>query len=118
MITAQEAKELAQQSEASLNKFIDLLGLEIRKLAEDGKYEYIYTGGKTGDPTPTADIHLLEYQVFRMPKFWELVTQKLKTHPLSFRVDTYKSAPEVPRGLGVYDDNEPPRVTYGLRIRW
>lgn len=115
MITAKEAKQLAQESESNVNNFIERLSVEIRKAAEEGKYEYLYTGGLLGDPTRSGVYGV--HEAFETPRFWKLVIEKLKAYPQSFNVDMYKSEPRMPGGLAATEDSQP-YVCYGFRIRW
>lgn len=120
MITAAEAKLRAQNSKEQVGKFLEILGKEIETLAEQGKFEYEYHGGKSFDPVSTDKLYGAPYASMPVPEFWKLVEEALKAPPNYFRVKIEKSAPYIPRGgLGCMDDEpQEEQVHLSMKISW
>jgi hypothetical protein len=118
MITAAEAKKRAQNSKEQVTKFLEVLGEEIEKQADQGLFEYEYQGGKRFDPTETVKLQAKTWETIDVPEFWKLVEAALKTYPYNYSVKIEKTAPFVPRFLGQMDDNPDPEVRLVMKIKW
>lgn len=118
MISAADAKKRAQNSQERVTQFLEVLGAEIEKLADQGKFEYEYQGGKKFDPVDTVKLIAKPYQTLEVPEFWKLVETALKTYPNNYSVKIEKSAPYVPHFMGQMDDNPEPEVRLCMKIKW
>ena len=117
MITAAEAKTRAQNSKERVTQFLEVLGAEIVKLADEGKFEYEYRGGLRYDPTDTAKLIGATFATIPTPDFWKLVAEALKSYPNNYQVKIEKSAPYTPHGLGMIDDPEE-QCHLSMKIMW
>ena len=112
MITAAEARALQETGQANVNKFLDLIELEIKKTAAGGYNRYVcYVEGlwSTTDrrrPPPLTGIQ-------------QAVIDALKQSPYSFGAtwaadgDSY-----VPRGLADDDGHGPAYQNWCIHISW
>lgn len=117
MISALDAKKRAQNSNESVQRFLEILGKEIEIQADAGKYEYVYSGGKSYDPVNVSDLIGAQYARIPEPPFWKLVKAALEAHPNNFRVQIFKSEPFIPTGLGSSGDEEP-IINMRMKISW
>lgn len=112
MITAQEAKALAEASAANLERYLALIDKEIRERAEknERKYEcYVKDLWDSGEsrrpPTPTV--------------LQQRVIDALKMAPNFFGAEWKESGdPYVPRGLADDNGKGPSYQNYCIHIRW
>ena len=111
MITAQEARELTEQSEVHVNKYLALVEVEIRKQAALGKKSFSCYVTDLWDSTDSWS-HL------SMTPLQAHVMEKLKASPNYFGVQWTKDGDSyVPRA---YEDDSNPRKiqNYCLTISW
>jgi hypothetical protein len=118
MITAKEARALADESEARISSVLEQIGIEIEKLAKRNVSHYDYTPRPSnGDPTGQDRYVLEDYREFDTPPFWEHLITRLTSPELGYKVGIARSDPYVPRAYE-NDENQRHFVTYSLRISW
>jgi hypothetical protein len=118
MITANEAKERAQNSQESVARFLEGLGKKIEEAADAGERAYVYHGGLPYDTVDRDKLSIEAFMRFEVPRFWGLVMAALESYPNSFQVKIEKSEPYIPRGLMDDHDNGPEYVSYSMKITW
>ena len=111
MITAQEAREIVEQSDVYVKRYLELVDIEIRKQAEAGKKHfscYVADLWTTASSWPTPDMTPLQARVMAA----------LKAQPNNFAVQWAKDGDDyVPRAY----ENDPDAQTiqnYCLIIGW
>lgn len=115
MFNAKQAREIAVNSNANVQAFVEKIGEKIEEVSKLGKFEFVYYQGTIpGDPVKQDEIFMVEYMTmsFKTPAFWQAVIDKLKFHGYNAECvtgDAYK-----PRGVS----GDELYVGYHIRIRW
>ncbi len=105
MIKAEEARELS--AVAHIKRLLDP---QIRKAAEEGYSELIFTNPNVIQTVEEGKSAPAETVLIRM--FMESLRAD------GYKVSIHKGEPQVPRHMGVSDDDEKRTVTYAVHIRW
>lgn len=107
MITAKEAREIVETSDANVLKSLEVFDKNIRNAASRGKKEcFFYIEGieKSLGLPPLKPLEML-------------IVERLKDSGFGVEI-TFDGDPYVPRGLSDDEGNGPKYSNYGFMVRW
>ena len=114
MITAKEARELVEQSDATVKKRLDRINAVIRAEASLGKREVLLK-----DYLYHEDWMKVEKNPYRDPEFTPVQRLvKVELEKLGFTVDIHGYPITIGGGLGSMDDKPREGTGYAIRVRW
>jgi hypothetical protein len=114
MINAKEARELVEQSDATVKKRLEHIGTLIRAEASFGEREVLLK-----DYLYHEDWMKVEKNSYREPEFTP-VQRLVKTEleKVGFTVDIHGYPITIGGGLGSMDDKPREGTDYAIRVRW
>jgi type II restriction/modification system DNA methylase subunit YeeA len=114
MITAKEARELVEQSDATVKKRLDRISVLIRAEASLGKREVLLK-----DYLYHEDWMKVEKNPYRDPDFTPVQRLvKVELEKVGFTVDIHGYPITIGGGLGSMDDKPREGTGYAIRVRW
>ena len=115
MITAKEARDIADASDARMEKRLDKIGEKVKDAANAGKRELILDYAITDDDA----FKMKDAGLFRPPEFTPLqlkMRDKLKEYGFSLEIKMVRT--KIRGGLGSLDDEIEHEDVPHLYIRW
>jgi hypothetical protein len=114
MITAKEARELVEQSDATVKKRLEYIDTLIRAEAALGKREVLLK-----DYLYHSDWMKVEKRPYHDPEFTPVQRLiKVELEKLGFTVDIHGYPVTIGGGLGSMDDKPREGTDYAIRVKW
>ena len=114
MITAKEARELVEQSDATVKKRLEFIDILVRSAAALGKREVLLK-----DYLYHSDWMKVEKKSFREPEFTPVQRLiEVELEKLGFTVDIHGYPVTIGGGLGSMDDKPREGTDYAIRVKW
>ena len=114
MITAKEARELVEQSDATVKKRLDFIDILIRAEAALGKREVLLK-----DYLYHSDWMKVEKKTFREPEFTPVQRLvEVELEKLGFTVDIHGYPVTIGGGLSSMGEEPREGTDYAIRVKW
>jgi hypothetical protein len=114
MITAKEAREMVEQSDATVKKRLECIDILVSSAATLGKREVLLKHYLYHD-----DWMKVEKESFYDPEFTPVQRLiKVELEKLGFTVDIHEYPITIGGGLGSMDDEPREGTNYAIRVRW